>query len=68
MIEGLIGLEDDNFLIGNEIFSGVEEGETVDVGWVIGGSLIGEEFESFGLESDGELLEHFRDRWGFGRS
>lgn len=64
-----VGFDDDDFLIGDDFFGGVKEGETVDV-VEEGGSVVvfflGEEFKGFGLESEGEFLEHFRDLRGFG--
>lgn len=53
-----VGLDDDDFLVGDDLFGGVKERETVDV--VKGRSVfVGEEFKGFGLESEGEFLEHF---------
>ena len=54
--------------VGDDFFGGVKEGETVDVveerGSVV--FFLGEEFEGFGLESEGEFLKHFGDLRGFG--
>lgn len=60
-----IGFDDDDFLVGDDFFGGVEEGEAVGV--VDGGGVfvVGEELECFCLESEGEFLEHFGDLRGF---
>ena len=58
-----VGFDDDDFLIGDDFFGGVKEGETVDVveerGSVV--FFLREEFKGFDLESEGKFLEHFRE-------
>lgn len=62
-----VGFDDDDFLVGDDFFGGVEEGESI-VGVVSGGAVffVGEEFEGFGLEGESEFLEHFGDLRRFG--
>ena len=59
-----VGFDDDDFLVGDDFFGGVEEGEAIGV--VRGGAVfVGEEFEGLGLEGEGEFLEHLGDLRGF---
>jgi hypothetical protein len=53
LTQGLVRLQDYDFLVRDKILSGIKERETViNVGGFIGGGgFVSEEFESFGLES-----------------